>query len=280
MGAKINMKYFALCLLSIFLQINVPSAFAFSTHTEAWVEEAILHDGRIIEVNREVSWTFSFISGDEASISLFSSYPDKFWIKFINPDTRETIKWQGEKDYTPVLLDIVNGVPYLVVYGPRDIESMAKYQCPEVPLIVFKYEKGFFGQWKQIPPNQLPKNLKNENLSPGVPDDIDQYVRSIGLENELKQYNHSDIQKPKRFLTQYDVLKNIKESEQMSSGLFKAVIITDCPRISYIIYSRNGDSMSIDWFTNQHSHEACLIVCKQHNIDAQHCPCNSLFNGQ
>jgi hypothetical protein len=44
------------------------SAMAFSTRTERWSEDALLSDGRVVKVEREVSYTFQFISGDEASM--------------------------------------------------------------------------------------------------------------------------------------------------------------------------------------------------------------------
>lgn len=104
----------------------------------------MLHDGRKIKLEREVGYTFQFISGDEASMVLFGSWPDKFWLKFKHPDTQETVKWQGEQYFNPVLLDVVDGVPYLVVMGSPSKDNENIYGCPELPYIYLKYEPGFF----------------------------------------------------------------------------------------------------------------------------------------
>ena len=122
-------------------------ASAYATRTESWDEEALLHDGRLIKVSREVDYTLQILSGDSGSPGFMKSWPDKFWLKFKNPDTQETVKWQGEQYFNPVLLDIIDGVPYLVVSGRPDKKTEKIYGCPELPFIYLKYEKGFFGKW-------------------------------------------------------------------------------------------------------------------------------------
>lgn len=146
---------------SILLLLLTLSANLFA-QTENWSEDALLHDGRIIKVNREVSYTTSF-SRD----SFLKSWPDKFSFEFEHPDTKKNIKWWGEQYFEPVLLDIVDGVPYLVVYGQPDKKTEKIYGCPELPYIFLKYEKGFFGKWVVVPVEQFPVILQDANLSPG-----------------------------------------------------------------------------------------------------------------
>lgn len=93
------------------------------------------------------------------------SWPDKFWIKFKHPDTREKIEWEGDQYFDPLLLAFVKGVPYLVVGGRPDKDTSSKYGCPELPFIFLKYEKaGLWGKWIPIPVEQAPAELKYVNL--------------------------------------------------------------------------------------------------------------------
>ena len=142
----------------------------FSTRTERWSEDVVLQDGTLIKVEREVGYTFQFVSGDEASMKLFASWPDRFWLKFKNPVTKETIKWQGEQYFSPVLLDVLDGIPYLVVMGRPKKDNESTYGCPELPFIYLKYESGFFDKWLPVPVEMAPEALKNPNLSPQYPD--------------------------------------------------------------------------------------------------------------
>ncbi len=177
------------------------TAWSFSTRTESWSEDALLHDGRIIKVSREVDWTFQFLGGDSGSPVFMKSWPDKFWLKFTHPDTHKTIKWQGEQYFDPVLLDIVDGVPYLVVHGRPDKSTEKIYSCPELPYIYLKYEEGFWGKWIPISVEQAPSILQDANLSPRYPD--------------FPKY---------RSLSRDDVLTNIREVERSPEGSFQAKI--------------------------------------------------------
>jgi hypothetical protein len=148
----------------------------------------VLHDGRKIKLEREVDYTFQFISGDEASMHLFASWPDKFWLKFKHPDTQESIKWQGEQYFNPVLLDVVDGVPYLVVMGSPSKDNEKIYGCPELPYIYLKYEPGFFGKWLPIPVEAAPRVLRNSNLSPEYPDNRQKHLSVEDVQRLMYRY--------------------------------------------------------------------------------------------
>lgn len=175
------------------------SAMAFSTRTERWSEDALLSDGRVVKVEREVSYTFQFISGDAASMQLFASWPDKFWIRFKHPETHKTITWQGEQYYSPVLLDFVNGVPYLVVYGGGSKKTKAIYGCPELPYTYLKYQPGFMGKWTPVSVERAPAVLRKANLSPSYP-----------------AYRQN--------MSPNDIQRNMSDAEHNSSGFFQRVI--------------------------------------------------------
>ncbi len=139
-----------------------------------------MHDDRIIKLEREVGYTFQFISDGGGYPRFFDSWPDKYWFKFKNPDTQEIIKWQGEQYYNPIMLDIVDKTAYLVVLGQPNNDTEKIYGCPDMPYIFLKYENS---KWKPIPVEQFPIILKNANLSPKFPDNFPQYSDPYSAQN-------------------------------------------------------------------------------------------------
>lgn len=155
--------------LLVNLAISTTSS-GFSTRSTSWSEETLLHDGRMIIVERKVDSTFQFLAGDGGSLKLFASWPDKFSLQFKNPDTNETIKWEGEQHINPLLLDFVDGTPYLVLSGQPNKKTQKIYGCPELPYIFLKHEKkDWFGKWIPLSPDKFPKQLIDANLSPDFP---------------------------------------------------------------------------------------------------------------
>ena len=95
---------------------------------------------------------------------------DKFRLEFKHPDTKETIKWQGKRDFKPVLLGVVDGIPFLVLHGEGRKKTEAIYGCPELPYTYLKYVSGFLGKWLPVPVERAPKVLREANMSPDYPD--------------------------------------------------------------------------------------------------------------
>ncbi len=126
---------------------------AFDTHparTEEWDDEALLHDGRTVEVHRKVAF--------------YPKWPDEYSLKVKHPDTGESIEWRGERHVNPIMLDFVDGIPYLVVKSARVFSNVKLYGCPELPFVFLKYEKNT-SQWIPLARNLAPKVLRTANLS-------------------------------------------------------------------------------------------------------------------
>jgi len=142
------------------------AAMGFTSRTENQIEDVALHDGRHIKVERTVQWKteFRFFHPITGILPRFESSGPSYHLKFKHLDTQETITWQGELHYTPVLLDIVSGVPYLVVNGFTSKKTEAIYGCPELPYFYLKYKSGFFGKWVAIPVEEAPEVLRVANL--------------------------------------------------------------------------------------------------------------------
>lgn len=126
--------------------------------------DVVLHDGRQIKVERTSQKKFE-AKIFERILGLPINPSFKYGLKFKNPDTQETISWQGINNFEPVLLDFVNSVPYLVVMGFITKDTEIIYGCPVlVPYFYLKYESGFFGKWLPVPVEKAPKVLHLSNL--------------------------------------------------------------------------------------------------------------------
>ena len=98
-------------LFAVWILIGARTANA--GHWDDWKEEVALHDGRVILVERSQYFEFKLICGDGGSPSTFCNFPTTYKISFKHPDTREEVSWK--EDFSPVALEIIGGVPYLVV---------------------------------------------------------------------------------------------------------------------------------------------------------------------
>lgn len=195
----------------------------FSSRTEHWSEDVVLHDGRLIKVERAVDWTTRIVLTDPffgfpTIPHLSDSWPDKFRLKFKHPVTQETIKWQGEQHYNPVLLDIVDGVPYLVVYGQGSKKTESIYGCPELPYIYLKYESGSFGKWQPDSVEKAPDILRNANLTLKYPEfgDPGAVVEAVLV---AKRGGRA-----RRDMSPADIQKTMVLAEYHSAGSFQRVI--------------------------------------------------------
>lgn len=152
-----------LALLTLFATCSVAMS------AESTVEDIALHDGRHLKVERSAYRPTHFKILDPFFGLPIAPRTDiggtVYSLEFTHPDTQKTISWKGEEYYTPVLLDIVDGTPYLIINGFTSKETETKYGCPELPYFYLKYESGFFGKWVPVPMEKAPDVLRISNLS-------------------------------------------------------------------------------------------------------------------
>jgi hypothetical protein len=169
---------FLLCLCSV-----CTNAISVVSLDDPPMEDVLLHDGRHIKVARTEYKVNEFKIRDP-----FFGLPvmprnerigTEFRLMFVHPDTGATITWQGKPNYTPVLLDIVDGVPYLVLNGPISKETESNYGCPELPYFYLKYESGIFGKWVPVPVDKAPGVLRESNLSQARRNDGGYFQKTI-----------------------------------------------------------------------------------------------------
>lgn len=131
-----------------------------------WKEEVLLHDGRIIVVER------SFKLGGYPALEAQERSPLDQTITFTLPGKNKKISWATEyRDDKPepnslgaLLLDVVDGVPYLAT-SPAGCVAYNKWGRPNPPYVLFKYVND---KWQQIPLKEFPRELAEANLM-GMP---------------------------------------------------------------------------------------------------------------
>lgn len=133
---------------------------------DRWSEDAALHDGRSVKVEREVSYTFEHSVGDAGSgFSVFKSKISTLRLQFRHPQTGEVIVWQGIPRVRPVLLDVINGIPYLVLVAAPTKEIEPVYGCPDLPFVYLAYDSQSPTNWRPINVDRAPMELRRANLS-------------------------------------------------------------------------------------------------------------------
>ena len=132
----------------------------------SWKEEVLLHDGQKIVVERSVD------RGGRHEIGQKPPYKEQSLV-FALPGTNQQVRWEdkfsedlGMANFLPMLLDVRDGVAYLVV-SPMGCLSYNKWGRPNPPYVVFKYDGK---AWQRIPLEELPTEIKTPNLIFSMPD--------------------------------------------------------------------------------------------------------------
>ena len=133
---------------------------------DSWKEEVLLHDGSKIIVERTVE------RGGRHEIGQKPPYKEQS-LSFTLPGTDQVITWEdhysqdlGQSNFLPMALDISGGTPYLVAY-PMGCLSYNKWGRPNPPYVIFKYQDK---EWKRIPLQELPAEIKTPNVIFSMPD--------------------------------------------------------------------------------------------------------------
>lgn len=135
--------------------------------TMGWKEEVLLHDGSKIVVER------SFHLGGYPEIASRERQALDETVIFTNPKTNQSVTWKTDfRNDVPdqnglnlLVLDIVNGIPYIATY-PAGCIAYNKWKRPNPPYVFFKYEGS---DWQRIPLEAFPAELNQTNVIVGKP---------------------------------------------------------------------------------------------------------------
>jgi hypothetical protein len=161
------------------------SAGLFGFGGTSWKEEALLHDGSKIIVERSVERGGRHPIGQEPAFKEQS-------LSFTMPGTNQTIQWEdhysediGSSSFLPMLLDIEDGIVYLVA-DTMGCLSYNKWGRPNPPYVIFKYQNN---AWTRIPLQELPADIKSPNLVISTPDDVAKSSNGFLTADMIRQAN-------------------------------------------------------------------------------------------
>ncbi|MCC6966915.1 MAG: hypothetical protein IT391_11635 [Nitrospira sp.] len=133
---------------------------------ESWHEEVQLHDGSKIVVERMVK------RGGRHEVGQKPSFKEQR-LSFTVLGSNQTITWEdhaspdlGQANFLPMALEVVRGVPYLVVY-PMGCLSYNKWGRPNPPYVIFQYQGS---EWNRVPLQELPTEITTPNMIFSMPD--------------------------------------------------------------------------------------------------------------
>lgn len=136
--------------------------------SKSWKEEVLLHDGNKIIVDRSVEY------GGRHELGQSPPFKEQT-LTFTLPNTNQRITWKdefsddvGSSNFNPMLLEVFGSTAYVLV-TPAGCISYNKWGRPNPPYVVFKYQDK---EWKRIPPQELPAEVKLPNLVISSPDDV------------------------------------------------------------------------------------------------------------
>jgi hypothetical protein len=132
----------------------------------SWKEEVLLHDGSKIIVERSVERGGRHEIGQKPPIKEQS-------LSFTPHGASKPVTWEdrysedvGGANFLPMLLDVINGTPYLVT-NPMGCLSYNKWGRPNPPYVIFKHDGT---AWQRIPLQELPAKITTPNLIFSMPD--------------------------------------------------------------------------------------------------------------
>jgi hypothetical protein len=224
--------------------------------TMTWKEEVVLHDGRKIIVERtdRLGGYTTIDSRERQTLDAI--------IRFTLPESNKSITWKTDFNQNSpeinslnlLVLDIVNGIPYIAAY-PAGCIAYNKWKRPNPPYVFFKHDGN---EWKRISLEEFPAELSQVNVIVGRPSD--ELAKAYYTVEDIKELN-SPIKQP-----EYQSI--VREPIKGKSGL------VGCEHM--IPYGKGG-WLGLDWFKDQPSYEVCVKFCEKKEVQRENCPCESLF---
>ncbi|MHB1116759.1 hypothetical protein [Sideroxydans sp.] len=231
---------------------------------DSWNEEVLLHDGQKIIAERSQTYGGRHEVGQALPIK-------EHTIKFTLPGSNQKLTWSseygeetGRTNFNLLALHVLNGTAYIVA-EPNLCLSYNKWGRPNPPYVFFKYDgKG----WQRIQLSELPAEFKTVNLDFGM---------TWAIRGREVKFDRGDL------LLAETIARHNQESRQpeyrsilrevMKGGEGSQV------HCEILIPYGQGGWLGVDWFTDQPTLAACLKFCDTKNVNADACPCNSIFKG-
>lgn len=132
----------------------IPVIDYFTGKTIDWKQEAPLHDGRMLIVDRRSKLSPS----NPFDLSMRMEIEQT--LTFKHPDTGQKLSWTIPDGLHPAMIDFENGTPYFL-FRTAMASDYSKWGCPNPPYLTYRYQNG---AWKHIAFESLPASLSRLNL--------------------------------------------------------------------------------------------------------------------
>lgn len=242
--------------------VSACSAMPGIANSFSWKEEVQLHNGGTIIVKRKQMFDPQGLRepGQGAPLS-------EETLTFSLRDG-QTIRWRSDfgrgyqDNLIPLVLDVVDGSPYLITY-PTRCHAYNKWRRPNPPYVYFRYNGT---QWQRIPLAEVPTVLEYANLIIGGYQSWPRQLREIIPTVEYVPVK--SIQKFNRDMTSETLFLRHIVRQPMNGGP------TGCEQL---VQDGRGGWLSPDWFWRQPGLDACLRMCARKGIPEKYCLCGKYF---
>jgi hypothetical protein len=127
----------------------------FGAQSYRWQEEVLLHDGRVIVIDRSVRT-------GEVPVEIGQSPGESDYTLMFTANDNQRVTWEGGRDrFKPMILEFADGVPYVVARGSTGL-VYPREGCPKPPYFFFRWGGD---RWESVPYPQLPGVVRSRNLS-------------------------------------------------------------------------------------------------------------------
>jgi hypothetical protein len=154
------MKIFHVLLGALAATFTLSACFGRATYD--WKEEVLLHDGRVIVIERS-------LRTGEVPVEIGQRPGESDYTLTFKTADGKTVSWGAGKSFKPMILDFSSGTPYVVARGSTG-PDYEKHGCPRPPYFIFRWADGV---WQRIDYEQLPKEIRKANLLASATGDDD-----------------------------------------------------------------------------------------------------------
>jgi hypothetical protein len=228
-----------------------------------WKEEVKLHDGRTILVRRSQNYHGLSEPTQPAPVG-------EHTLTFRPPGADRDISWRGEygedvgrMELSPLALDVIGGVPYLIAW-PNLCIAYNKWGRPNPPYVAFRFEAG---TWKRIPLSAIPAEIGKANLGLRITQADAARWQSMDVVPwaTIERENASSVVLERKIIRREALPTSARDS---------VVNNNNCPEM---IPDGRGGWVGLDTFTRRSSLAECRRVCDLSRMTPPACPCDRLF---
>ncbi|MCA6216518.1 hypothetical protein KGA65_08205 [Ideonella sp. B7] len=225
---------------------------------DRWKEEARLHDGRTIIVERYQNYGRNNLIGQ----------PPPFHeqtLRFSLPNVDRVFEWaapydefNGQSDLIILAVHVLKNTPYIIT-APNLCIDYNKWNRPNPPYVVFEWKEG---AWQRIPWGDVPTEFHDINLTTG--ERVQLGERPAGT-NTIPA----------------DVIA--RWNTEASLPQFKKILrepLNPAPGCIPMITNGKGLWLTRERFSRMKDLEACQRECYIKKFEKETCPCREIFEGR